>query len=157
MKQLEWVLMMGMSDPFALFEAFGLDEAQISRLQAREQLAQAEMDQIESRRAVRSEDGSALDVSPFPQERIEWLKAVERDVADIVGEEQAPVVARAILARSGVLEKGLYRLHIELQADGRISEQSFELDGSLYREDVHIVSERDLEKWGDLLPVGTTR
>ncbi|WP_353566155.1 hypothetical protein [Haloferula sargassicola] len=159
-RQLEAVLTMGMSDPVILFREMGLSEAQIRDLEAGNPAhgLEEKLHAIERRHAAPGSgpDGPVVMIRAFPQDRRNWIESVEERVRMVVDDERSPLLARALIARAGLLESGLFRREIRFieSETGRldVSERSFDEDGSFYREDYHKCTPDDIERWADLLP-----
>ncbi len=149
---------MGMSDPVAYLDEMGLTQDQIRQLGSNElwQRMEAESQALRLKHASRSEDseGLCIEISPYVGERLQWLQKVESEVRNIVDDERTPIIARALVARSGHLQRGLLPQKIrfrEHSGEPYLSEIMLGTDGSVFREDVHRVTDADRRDWGHLL------
>jgi hypothetical protein len=158
-RQLDAVLNMGMTDPVTVFQEMGLSAAQVRLLQSTNLSSKMRdgINALEIRHAQLHEDqsGQYLEISPFPVERLKWIEEIENEVRDIVDNESTPILSRALLARSDLLNRGIFRQVIRLSrdSDGEIQkrEYTYLADGSISREDVGRVYPEDLNRWGNLL------
>ena len=160
-RQLEAVLNMGMTDPVTVFDEMGLSATQIRFLQSEDLLSgmRDTFHSMDLRHATVHKDqkGIYLDISRFPGQRLEIIDSFEDSVRKIIDDERTPIITRALIARSGLLEAGLYRREIRLfkssDGDSQKSEREYKEDGSCFREDIGMASPKDLERWGKLLTV----
>jgi hypothetical protein len=158
-RQLEAVLNMGMTDPVTVFDEMGLSATQIRLLESlstmpswRDAFHTAE---LKYARPNRDSRGSFLEIDRFPARRLELIESLENDVRQVIDDDRTPIIARAIIARRGLLATGLYRREISLRrspsGEMEISSKSFKEDGALVLEDIATASPNDVERWGGLL------
>lgn len=160
-RQLEAVLNMGMTDPVEVFDEMGLSATQIRLLQSEDLLSgmRDTFHSMDLRQATVHKDqkGSFIEISPFPSQRLEMIASFEESVRRIIDDERTPIIARALIARSGLLDVGLYRREIRLSqssdGDPQKSEREYKEDGSCFRQDIGMASPKDLERWRKLLTV----
>ena len=145
-----------------MFQRMGLteeDRKQVARIQG---ARIAEFKRLEASHAkiVSNAEGEHVEIDPFPNQRGEWLDAVEVDLRKQLGDDRASVIARMIAFSDNDEDIGMFRRELfvteptDPNGKFRIEEKTYNEQGQHIDSDYELVDDQSKSRWGHLLDFG---
>ncbi len=145
-----------------MFQRMGLteeDRKQVARIQG---ARIAEFKRLEASHAkiVSNAEGEHVEIDPFPNQRGEWLDAVEVDLRKQLGDDRASVIARVIAFSDNDEDIGMFRRELfvteptDPNGKFRIEEKTYNEQGQHIDSDYELVDDQSKSRWGHLLDFG---
>lgn len=142
-----------------LFQRMGLteqDREQVTKIK-NERLASFKQLEAGYASVVSDPQGGHVEIDPFPDERGDWLKAMEEDLRKQLGDDRASVIARIIAFSDNDEDVGMFRRQLFVtppqEAGGkfRVEEKTYNEQGQHMDSDYELIDDRSKSRWGHLL------